>query len=29
MFFLDPNHPHDHVLEELELCAPYVSKASY
>ena len=29
MVFLDSNHTHDHVLEELELYAPYVSKGSY
>jgi cephalosporin hydroxylase len=29
MVFLDSNHTHDHVLEELELYAPYVSKSSY
>jgi cephalosporin hydroxylase len=29
MVFLDSNHTHDHVLEELELYAPYVSKDSY
>ncbi len=29
MLFLDSNHTHDHVLEELELYAPYVSKGSY
>ena len=28
MVFLDSNHTHDHVLEELELYAPYVSKGS-
>jgi cephalosporin hydroxylase len=29
MVFLDSNHTHDHVLEELELYAPFVSKGSY
>ena len=29
MVFLDSNHTHDHVLEELELYAPYVSRGSY
>lgn len=29
LVFLDSNHTHDHVLEELELYAPYVSKGSY
>ena len=29
MVFLDSNHTHEHVLEELELYAPYVSKGSY
>jgi cephalosporin hydroxylase len=29
MVFLDSNHTHDHVLEELELYAPYVDKGSY
>jgi len=29
MVFLDSNHTHDHVLEELELYAPYVSKGCY
>ena len=29
MVFLDSNHTHDHVLEELEHYAPYVSKGSY
>jgi cephalosporin hydroxylase len=29
MVFLDSNHTHDHVLEELELYAPYVSQGSY
>ena len=29
MVFLDSNHTHDHVLEELELYAPYVSPGSY
>jgi cephalosporin hydroxylase len=29
MVFLDSNHTHDHVLEELELYAPYVSTGSY
>lgn len=29
MVFLDSNHTHDHVLEELELYAPYVNKGSY
>ena len=29
MVFLDSNHTHDHVLEELELYATYVSKGSY
>ena len=29
MVFLDSNHTHDHVLAELELYAPYVSKRSY
>jgi cephalosporin hydroxylase len=29
MVFLDSNHTHDHVLEELELYAPYVSPSSY
>jgi cephalosporin hydroxylase len=29
MVFLDSNHTHDHVLEELELYAPYVSHGSY
>jgi cephalosporin hydroxylase len=29
MVFLDSNHTHDHVLEELELYAPYVSDGSY
>jgi cephalosporin hydroxylase len=29
MVFLDSNHTHDHVLDELELYAPYVSKGSY
>src|ERR1700690_3817379 len=29
MVFLDSHHTHDHVLEELELYAPYVSKGSY
>jgi cephalosporin hydroxylase len=27
--FLDSNHTHNHVLEELELYAPYVSRGSY
>jgi cephalosporin hydroxylase len=29
MVLLDSNHTHDHVLEELELYAPYVSIGSY
>ncbi|MET0366240.1 MAG: CmcI family methyltransferase, partial [Sphingobium sp.] len=29
MVFLDSNHTHDHVLEELELYAPLTSKGSY
>jgi cephalosporin hydroxylase len=29
MVFLDSNHTHDHVLTELELYAPFVSKGSY
>lgn len=29
MVFLDSNHTHEHVLDELELYAPYVSKGSY
>lgn len=29
MVFLDSNHTHDHVLTELELYAPLVSKGSY
>jgi len=29
MVFLDSNHTHAHVLEELELYAPFVSKGSY
>ena len=29
MLFLDSNHTHAHVLTELELYAPYVSKGSY
>jgi cephalosporin hydroxylase len=29
MVFFDSNHTHDHVLEELELYAPYVSRGSY
>jgi cephalosporin hydroxylase len=29
MVFLDSNHTHDHVLAELELYAPFVSKGSY
>lgn len=29
MVFLDSNHTHDHVLQELELYAPYVGKGSY
>lgn len=29
MVFLDSNHTHEHVLAELELYAPYVSKSSY
>ncbi len=29
MVFLDSNHTHDHVLKELELYAPFVSKGSY
>ncbi len=29
MVFLDSNHTHDHVLEELELYASYVNKGSY
>lgn len=29
MVFLDSHHTRDHVLEELELYAPYVSKGSY
>ena len=29
MVFLDSNHTHDHVLAELELYAPYVSKGCY
>jgi cephalosporin hydroxylase len=29
MVFLDSNHTHDHVFEELEHYAPYVSKGSY
>ena len=29
MVFLDSNHTHDHVLEELESYAPYVSRGSY
>ena len=29
MVMLDSNHTHDHVLEELELYAPYVSNGSY
>ena len=29
MVFLDSNHTHEHVLAELELYAPYVTKGSY
>jgi cephalosporin hydroxylase len=29
MVFLDSNHTHEHVLAELELYAPYVSKGCY
>ncbi len=29
MVFLDSNHTHDHVLKELELYSPLVTKASY
>lgn len=29
MVFLDSNHTHEHVLDELELYAPYVTKDSY
>ena len=29
MVFLDSSHTHDHVLQELELYAPYVSQGSY
>lgn len=29
MIFLDSNHTHDHVLEELELYAPLTTKCSY
>ena len=29
MVFLDSNHTHDHVLAELDLYAPFVSKGSY
>jgi cephalosporin hydroxylase len=29
MVFLDSNHTHEHVLDELELYAPYVGKGSY
>jgi cephalosporin hydroxylase len=29
MVFLDSNHTHEHVLAELELYAPFVSKGSY
>jgi cephalosporin hydroxylase len=29
MVFLDSNHTHEHVLNELELYAPYVTKGSY
>jgi len=29
MVFLDSNHTHDHVLQELELYAPFVSQGSY
>jgi cephalosporin hydroxylase len=29
MVFLDSNHTHEHVLEELELYAPFVTKGSY
>lgn len=29
MVFLDSNHTHDHVLQELELYAPLVTKGSY
>jgi cephalosporin hydroxylase len=29
MVFLDSNHTHEHVLRELELYAPLVSKGSY
>jgi cephalosporin hydroxylase len=29
MVFLDSNHTHEHVLHELELYAPYVTKDSY
>ena len=29
MVFLDSNHTHDHVLQELELYAPYVNRGSY
>jgi len=29
MVFLDSNHTHEHVLQELEAYAPYVSKGSY
>jgi cephalosporin hydroxylase len=29
MVFLDSNHTHEHVLEELELYAPFVSRGSY
>jgi len=29
MVFLDSNHTHEHVLHELELYAPYVTKGSY
>ena len=29
MVFLDSNHTHDHVMQELELYAPLVTKGSY
>ena len=29
LIFLDSNHNHDHVLRELELYSPLVSKGSY
>lgn len=29
MVFLDSNHTHEHVLQELELYAPFVSRGSY